>query len=68
LLLMIAAAPAPGLPAAPREIPHGLPGALAWAASSVRRLLGPSPATPSRALAGRCPFAAPEPDVPHPVG
>jgi hypothetical protein len=68
LLLMIAAAPAPGLPAAPREIPHGLPGALAWAASSVRRLLGPSPAASPRAFAGRCPFAAPEPDVPQPVG
>ena len=56
VLLMIAAASDPDLPAATREIPHGLPGALVWAASSVRRLLGPNAAEALRANAGRCPF------------
>jgi hypothetical protein len=58
VLLMIAAAPAPGLPAATSEIPHGLPGALAWAASSVRRMLGPGAGHPRRPLADSCPFGS----------
>jgi hypothetical protein len=56
VLLMIAAAPDLDQPAATREIPHGLPGALVWAASSVRRLLGPNAAEPLATQAGGCPF------------
>jgi hypothetical protein len=58
VLLMIAAAAAPGQPFAAPEIPHGLPGALAWAASSVRRLLGPGLSAPLPLRTGRCPFPA----------
>ena len=58
VLLMIAATPAPGLSSATTEIPHGLPGALAWAASSVRRLLGPIAAHPCLALVDSCPFGS----------
>ncbi|NNM78539.1 hypothetical protein HJG53_16755 [Sphingomonas sp. ID1715] len=40
VLLLIASAPEPGRPLASETIPHGLSGALAWAAWTVRRLLG----------------------------
>lgn len=59
VLLMLAIAPAPGSRGASSQIPHGLPGALAWAITSVRRLLGDRE---YRLLAGtpaRCPFAMP---------
>lgn len=36
ILMLIAAAPAPGQALASFHIPHGLPGALAWAATAVR--------------------------------
>lgn len=56
VLTMIAAAPTLKLQSASRKIPHGLPSALAWAAFSVRRLLGhdfshallPAPERPGR--------------------
>lgn len=56
VVTMIAAAPAPQLPSASREIPHGLPGALAWAAFSVRRALGQDFASPPFPIPARCPF------------
>ncbi len=58
VLLMIAAAAGPGEPFALPEIPHGLPGALAWAASSVRRLLGSGVGPAVMLRTGRCPFPA----------
>ena len=58
VLLMIAAAPAPGLPAATSDIPHGLPGALAWAASSVRQMLGRGADHSRGPLAQSCPFGS----------
>lgn len=40
ILLMIAAAPALGQPLAPPGLPHGLPGALSWAATSLKLAIG----------------------------
>ena len=45
VLLTIAAAPEPGERS--RLIPHGLPGAVCWAAASVRHLLGANQGAPS---------------------
>lgn len=56
LLLMIAAAPAPGEPLATCDIPHGLPGALSWAATSLKSLAGAAWDDAHRPVA-RCPFA-----------
>ncbi|MGE0666053.1 MAG: hypothetical protein AB7O49_05785 [Sphingomonadales bacterium] len=56
VLTMIVATPTPELPSAPRHIPHGLPGALAWAAFSVRRLLGHDFCQTLLAAPDRCPF------------
>lgn len=56
VLLMLAAAPAPALPSANREIPHGLPGALTWAIASVRKLRGEAEAPRSGSSPNRCPF------------
>lgn len=56
VLLMLAAAPAPAHPGASREIPHGLPGALAWAVASVRNLMGEAEAPRFRSSPNRCPF------------
>lgn len=39
VLLLLASLPAPPGPSASPTIPHGVPGALAWAVLSVRRLL-----------------------------
>lgn len=39
ILLIIAAVPKPGLPLTSGDIPHGLPAALSWAVTSVRRSL-----------------------------
>lgn len=55
VLLTIAVAPAPGLPIASRDIPHGLPGALSWVAASVRCALGRAQ-TGCQAPPVRCPF------------
>ena len=52
--------------AASAAIPHGLPGAIGWAACAVRRELGfppPSPA-PAAIESGRCPFRSQEEMVP----
>jgi hypothetical protein len=57
LLLMIAAAPAPGGPATCAAIPHGLPGALAWAAASLKSLLGDRLEVGAAWQAMRCPFS-----------
>lgn len=56
VLLMIAAAPAPGTPIASQDIPHGLPGALSWAAASVRCSLGTMQQIESHRTPTRCPF------------
>jgi hypothetical protein len=55
VLLLLDAAPglAPGR--STRPIPHGLPGALVWAAKSVRLLLGETKSAPSASPHG-CPF------------
>jgi hypothetical protein len=54
LLLLVAAAPAPG--EAPTSIPHGLPGALSWAAASLKSLLGERLEIGAGWRARRCPF------------
>lgn len=56
VLVMIAVAPVPGLPIATDEIPHGLPGALAWAVRSVRSALGDDPHPAVQSPPPRCPF------------
>ena len=56
LLMMLAVAPEPGQPGATSAIPHGLPGALAWAIASVRRLVGDEAALAVAKHPGRCPF------------
>lgn len=53
ILMLIAAAPAPGEALASLHIPHGLPGALAWAAAAVRHELALE-SRECRAL--HCPF------------
>lgn len=56
ILAMIAAAPVQGLPTAPRGMPHGLPGALSWAAIATRLALrGPLHPPPAPEVT-RCPF------------
>lgn len=56
ILLMIAAVPEPGLPLTSGDIPHGLPGALSWAVTSVRRLLGEDTSQPFGLAPRHCPF------------
>lgn len=56
VLTIIVAAPTLKLPSASREIPHGLPGALAWAAFSVRRFLGDDFCGALLPAPERCPF------------
>ena len=60
LLMMLALAPEPGHPGATPAIPHGLPGALAWAIASVRRLVGDEAGLAVAPRPGRCPFAGGE--------
>ena len=55
ILKLIAAGPLQFLPAASREIPHGLPGALTWAAKAAAIALGIE-ARPMEGPATRCPF------------
>lgn len=55
VLLMVAAAPDPD-GSASEAIPHGLPGALAWAAVTVRQLLGSGGTMPARRAGNGCPF------------
>jgi hypothetical protein len=55
LLLLVAAAPAPG--EAPASIPHGLPGALSWAATSLKSLLGDRFEIGPAWRGARCPFS-----------
>lgn len=64
LLMMLALAPEPCLPAATPDIPHGLPSALAWAIASVRRLIGAEPGPAPAQRPGRCPFS---PGAPSPA-
>lgn len=54
VLVLIAAAPAPGEALASSHIPHGIPGVLAWSAAAVRRLLDSDFLAFSSA---QCPFA-----------
>lgn len=56
ILLMVAAAPAPRSSLVSRDIPHGLPGALSWAATSVRRVLGRTGWLDHGLSTSRCPF------------
>lgn len=56
VLLMVAAAPAPGQPLASQSIPHGLPGALAWAATAVRRTMSADVRGASGQGPAHCPF------------
>ncbi len=56
VLLMIASAPAPGQPLASRDIPHGLPGALAWAATALRRAMSDDVRGASGQGPAHCPF------------
>lgn len=63
VLLMIAAAPAPGQPFASPGIPHGLPGALAWAATSLKRAMIDQLASATEQAPKQCPFGKPCPEV-----
>lgn len=56
VLTMLAATPEPGRPAASATIPHGLPGALVWAAATVRRALGTPVEATMPAVPATCPF------------
>lgn len=56
LILLATAAPARPAPWAPREIPHGIPGALAWAVQSARALLRDEQLVTPPFPSGRCPF------------
>ena len=55
VLKLIAAAPASSPAGISREIPHGLPGALCWAAKAVAIALGIE-TRPAGSAATRCPF------------
>lgn len=58
VLLMIAVAPSTGLPLADAAIPHGLPGALKWAAATVRRVFGETSLIYHEVAPRACPFDA----------
>jgi hypothetical protein len=64
VLLMITTADAPGAPYAAPEIPHGLPGALSWAVTSLRCLLADRLGALAPDGGGRCPFERVEPAPP----
>lgn len=56
ILTMLAATPEPGRPSASTTIPHGLPGALIWAAAAARRALGAPTGPMGTAVPATCPF------------
>lgn len=57
ILHMLRSAPSRGAPLASHSIPHGLPGALAWALASAKRLSIPPEAGDYGAVLRRCPFS-----------
>ena len=56
ILRLIDAAPDCGPAFTTRDIPHGLPGALCWAAASARLALGLFPDSIESGIPSRCPF------------
>lgn len=65
LLGVLRHAPAAGQPLTGAVVPHGLPGAIRWAAFAIRRALGarfgPEPEAPGIERPLTCPFAPPRP-------